>query len=1054
MTAQLDRNATIAPPATLPITESQKGLLVVDNLVPTREVYNQVIQFDLNPARCDAPLIETVTGALIALATVQPALRQVFELHPEAHATLLAPPTEATLPLETVAVPPAEYPATLAALGREIGRTPFDLAAGPVYRFGFVRATDNSAAAILICAHHLVGDGMSMGPIVRDLDAALTGSLDVAALREVRETALAKELKAQNRAATSERTAERAAAWAEQLREVPPLVLYPRPDRPHQTDFSGARVGWSMTEAETERLQATCKRLGITPFVLFTAIYGTVLARHGAVSSVLIGSPLTARRTIGAYDLCGFFVNTLPVTVEVDWQRTVDEHLGTTVRAAVDYCRSGVDVPFNQLVANVQPDRSTDRNPLFSAMLVMQDTFDPASGSGAVIGAHEPGNGTAKFDMWLGATPVDGRWVLELEYDTALVPPSVADGLLDSLRIAMRRAVADGTLALRELFDDASTMESWRHDGYPTRVPAPTISEWFDQTAGRVPDGIAVEEPGRALTYAELSLAAKRIAAGLAERGVGRGDVVGLRLDSLVDSVSAILGTLRRGAAYLPLEASLPADRLSYMVRQSGCRVVIGSALEVDGVATVPPGEIESAADVESAASPDSPVYVMFTSGSTGRPKGVLMGHPPTLNLAAWQISALNHTTDTRFLQYAPAGFDVSYQEIMPTLLAGGTVVSRDPVDRRDLPALVHRVADTGVTHLFLPVAALRPFVQSVHAQQVRLPALRQFAVSGEQLLVDEEIRQFFTDHPHCVLINHYGPTECNSITTRRLTADDPPWPHHVPIGLPMPNVAAYVVDVTGHLAPAGVSGELLLGGCAPAMGYVNDPERTTERFLPDRFNPGGRLYRTGDQALRDEHGVLVFLGRNDTQVKIRGHRVELGELETVANAVASVRQAVAAVRGDGADRSLLLFLVPEPGAMPDHEAVLTELTERLPSYMLPAQILDIDSVPTSGTGKTDRTALVAMAEKLIAERAEEPGAEVVYADDLERELAGIWSEVLDATGIEPDRPVLAYGAHSLSILAALGQVRERYGVAVPLAEFFKSPTVANLATLLRPRIA
>ncbi len=1043
----------MAPPATLPLTESQKGLLVVDNLVPTREVYNQVIRFDLDPARCGAPLAETVTRALIALVTVQPALRQVFQSHPEMCASLLPPPTADDLPLESISVVPADYAATLATFGRTIGQAPFDLAVGPVYRFGFVHAIDNSAAAILICAHHLVGDGMSMGPIVRDLDRALTGSLDVDALREAREAALAKELKAQNRAATSERTAERAAEWAERLREVPPLVLYPRPNRPHQTDFAGARISWTMTELETERLQATCKRLSVTPFVLFTAIYGTVLARHGAVSQVLIGSPLTARRTIGAYDLCGFFVNTLPVTVSVDWARTVDEHLGQTVRAAVDYCRSGVDVPFNQLVAKVQPDRSSDRNPLFSSMLVMQDTFDPASGTGAVIGAHEPGNGTAKFDIWMGATPVGNRWMLELEYDRALIPPAVADGLLDSLRTAMRRAVADGTLTLAALFEDSSTMESWKHDGYPTPVPAPTLSEWFEDTARRVPDGIAVEEPGRTLTFSELSLAAHRIAAGLAARGVGHGDVVGLRLDSLVETVSAILGTLRRGAAYLPLEASLPADRLSYMVRQSGCRVVIGSGLDVDGVETVPPAEIESEVDVESAASPESPVYVMFTSGSTGRPKGVLMGHGPTLNLAAWQISALGHTSDSRFLQYAPAGFDVSYQEIMPTLLAGGTVVSRDPVDRRDFPALANRVADTEVTHLFLPVAALRPFVQSVRSQQILLPALRQLCVSGEQLLVDEEIRAFFTDHPHCVLVNHYGPTECNSITTRRLAADDPPWPHHVPIGLPMPNVATYVVDVTGHLAPAGVPGELLLGGCAPAMGYVNDPERTAERFLPDRFNPGGTLYRTGDQALRDEHGVLVFLGRNDTQVKLRGHRVELGELETVANGIPEVRQAVAAVRGDGADRSLLLFLIPEPGLTPDHEAVLTALTERLPAYMIPARILDIESVPTSGTGKTDRTALVSLAERLIAEQADEPAGEAVYADELEREIAGIWMAVLDVPVIERDRPVLAYGAHSLNILTAIGQVRERYGVAVPLSEFFKSPTVANLTALVRPAI-
>jgi acyl-coenzyme A synthetase/AMP-(fatty) acid ligase/acyl carrier protein len=439
----------------------------------------------------------------------------------------------------------------------------------------------------------------------------------------------------------------------------------------------------------------------------------------------------------------------------------------------------------------------------------------------------------------------------------------------------------------------------------------------------------------------------------------------------------------------------------------------------------------------------------MYTSGSTGRPKGVLMGHRPLLNLAAWQISALEMTCDSRFLQYAPAGFDVSYQEIVPTLLAGGTAVAREPADRRDFPAVVRRVAETEVTHLYLPVAALRPFVQSVRAQQVHLPALRQLCVSGEQLLVDDEIRAFFTDHPHCFLVNHYGPTETNAVTTKRLAADDPPWSQHVPIGLPMPDVAAYVVDATGHLAPAGVPGELLLGGCAPAVGYVNDPARTAERFLPDRFGQVGTLYRTGDQVVRDEHGELIFLGRQDTQVKIRGYRVELGELEAVATGGSGVRQAIAAVRGDGADRSLLLFLLPEPGSTVDHDQVRAELARQLPAYMMPARIVAITTVPTSASGKTDRTALVALAAGL-QEHPAEPAPAAEYADELERELAEIWAGVLGVAVVERDRPVLEYGAHSLNIFTVVGLVQERYGITVQLVEFFRAPTVANLAGLVR----
>jgi amino acid adenylation domain-containing protein len=1035
-----------------PMTESQKGLLVVDSMVPTRQIYNQTMQFDFDPACCaDGPLEDLAAQAIVTLVTVQPALRQAFEVMPEMRARLLDPPTVATLPLESITTSPEDYESTLAALGRRIGREPFDLTVGPVYRFGFVQASNRSAASILLCAHHIVGDGVSIGPIVRDLDAVLTGRLtDLDVLRVDRETALAKELRAQNRSVTQ--IEERAKAWAERLRDVPPLVLNPRPNRPSRTDFSGSRVAWTLDHSETEQLQATCKRLGVTPFVLLTAIYGTVLARHGRVSSVLIGSPFMARRTVGAFDLCGFFVNTLPVTVEVDWTRTVDEHVGTTVRAAVDFCRSNVDVPFNQLVAQAQPDRPSDRNPLFSCMLAMQDTFDGKS-TGAIVGVREPGNSTAKFDLWMGATPTDGTWLLELEFDRGLIPPAVADGLLDSLRTALRRAVAAGNLALADLFDDAPGGHSLRNDGYPAEIGAPTLSEWFEATARRTPDAVAIEDPTGRLTYRQLAETTGRIAETLARQGVLPGDVVGLHLDNLSDTTAAILAILRRGATYLPLDASLPLERLAYMVDKAGCRTIMGKGLDLDGVRTIAIEE-QTEGNTPAAASLDSPVYVMFTSGSTGRPKGVLMGHRPLLNLAAWQLTALGMTGESRFLQYAPAGFDVSYQEILPTLLAGGTVVSREPADRRDFSALLSRIADTRVTHVYLPVAALRPLVRCAHAKQLRLPAMRYLCVSGEQLLVDEEIQRFFADHPHCVLVNHYGPTETQAATTHRLSAGDSVWPHHVPIGVALPNVAAYLVDATGHLAPLGVPGELYLGGQSPADGYVNDPERTAERFMPDRFSavPGATMYRTGDQAVRDEHGTLIFLGRDDTQLKVRGHRVELGEIETVANTLSGVDQAVAAARGAGADLELLLFLCAQRGAAIDHEQVRGRLAAALPAYMVPARIFDIDAVPTSsGGGKTDRAALVALADRLIAEQQDDAAGDAPdYANDVERELAELWAAVLNVPTIERDRPVMQYGAHSLNIFAALSQVLERFGVQIQLVDFFRLPTIATLAELIR----
>lgn len=1042
----------------LPLTESQKGLLVVDGWVTTAQIYNQLMHVELDPS---LPA-DTVVDALTVLVAVQPGLRQVFLSLPEMHARLTPPPTRETLPLERVDSPAAGYAAACSALAAKLGGEPFDLHTGPAYRFGYVRATDGSAAAVILCAHHVVGDGVSMGPLVRDLEAALAGKLTTE-LVAARETAFVRELNAQNRTATAQSTVDAARAWADRLRDVPPLVLSPRPDRPHETDFTGARVSWLLSEQDNELLRQTCKRLSVTPFVLFTAVYGAVLARHGGVTSVLVGSPFTARRTVGSYDLCGFFVNTLPVRVDVDWSRTVDEHVGEVVRGAVDHCRANVGVTFNQLVALLRQDRTSNRNPLFSAMLAMQDTFEGTPGS-TILDVREPGNDTAKFDLWLGATPRDGGWLLELEYDRQLIAPAVADGLLDSLRTALRRAVTDGTRTVADLFTDSSWVDSLRTDGYPGRVPAQTLVDWVRDTARTSPDAPAIEEPGAGLTYRELLSNAEALAGELVGRGVRPHDVVGLAAETLCDTTTAMFAILMCGATFLPLDPTLPADRLKYMADKAECRLVVGRDMGLAGVTTVPaippaPRDADSAAG--GAATSGEPAgggaaggvpggvaeaapYLMFTSGSSGLPKGVLMGHGPLLNLTAWQIGFLGQGRQTRFLQYAPLGFDVSFQEIVPTLAAGGTVVGRGGVDRRDFPALVKRIADTEVTHIYLPVAALRPYVQAAKDARAKFPHLRYVCVSGEQLMVDPEIRSFFVDHPHCTLVNLYGPTETHAVTTHRLTAADETWPAHVPIGLPLHGVTAYVVDQTGHLAPPGVPGDLHLGGLCPAEGYLNDPDKTAKGFLPDRFAGEGRMYRTGDLVVRDEHGVLTFLGRGDTQVKIRGYRVELGEIDTVANSVAGVRQAVTVAVGTGADRELVLFLVGDA----DHREVRDRLATALPSYMVPTRIHDIEKVPTSGTGKTDHAALAELAGRL--NRTVESTGPVEYADDLERDLAALWCEVLDVEGVEPERSLLEYGAHSLNVFTALARVEEDHGVAVPVADFFRVPTVSALAGLVR----
>ncbi|MET8944517.1 amino acid adenylation domain-containing protein [Streptomyces sp. NPDC004542] len=1037
---------TVAPQlATLPLTAAQQGLLVVHGTVPVPHLYNVVAELELDPALGPG----AIRSALTTVLAVQPALRLAVRTRPTPHAELGAVPDEP--PLRVASTDAGRFARRRAELLAELGGHAFDLERPPLLRAALLRTGDGSRSTLLLVVHHLVFDGFSLRQFVRDLTSAVRGELDVDRVRVARERALCRELAAQLSAAGEEHVERAAAELAERLRAVPATVLHPRPNRPAATAFTGARREIRLSPERSRALDELCSALGVSPFVLFSAAYAALLARHSATSPVVFGSPVLARRTLGSLDLCGFFVNTLPLVVDVPWDQRFDVFVKETVQAEADRVKSNAALSFDRVVRLVEPDRSTNRNPVFSCMLALQDATGTEPGS-VVRRVREHGNGTAKFDLWLGVTPGPDGWLLELEHDRELLPEPLVRALADSLTGLLARAVERPGTVLAELFEDASLAESHAHDGYWRRPPHRGLRRWVRAGLARRPDASAVEEDGRRVTYGELDALVRRAAAGLARHGVGPGTVVGLTTPTLVDTVVAVLAALDRRAVFLPLDLTLPGERLAYMTEKAGCRLVVGRGA-VDGARVValdeltgpgagdPPRETEPAGDGDGT----DGVYIMFTSGSTGRPKGVLMGDGPLVNLTAWQLDALEMDERTRFLQYAPLGFDVSFQEILPTLVAGGTLVSREPADRRDLPAVLARVSALAVTHVYLPVAALGPFTRAAQDAGDDLPRLRHLCVSGEQLLLDDGIRRFFADRPHITLVNLYGPTETHAVTTHRLTAGAGRWPAHVPIGRPITHVTAHVVDGTGHLAPLGVPGELYLGGACPARGYVNDPERTAERFLPD---PRGgrddaRMYRTGDQVLRDEHGTLVFLGRDDDQVKIRGYRVELGELETAAAAHPDVRLAVAAVLGDGAGRQLVLFFVPEDGRSPRPEDVRRRVADAVPGYMVPARVFAVASVPLTRNGKVDRPALLREAEQAVREEARSNDGAVTTAEDtLQAWLQEMWGQLLGRADVPVDRSLLEYGAHSLNVMTARALIEERQGVQIPLLDFFRDPTI------------
>lgn len=1017
----------------LPVTDSQLGLLVLDRQIEARHLYNLTYQVELTrpiePARLRA--------ALELAAHVQPALRTVFRSEPDTHATVTAPRAGADFPFRWAELTDeADIPRTV----DEIGDVRFDLYDGPTHGFAYLYSPQR--AVLVMGVHHAVFCHFSMRPFLQDVHWALTeqpGPAEVAELRAVREEMYAAEYAAQQRNSTSEATAALADELADRLRGAPALTLYPHPRRAADTRFRGTRVDWLVVDDDAATVNAACADHRITPYEFFMSVFSATVGRHAATDDVTVGNVFFSRRTAGALSLSGYFVNTLPVRVNLDWSASFGEFTRSTLHSAVEFARTRGKVSFNDIVERLNPNRVGQRNPVFSCLFAM---YDQPHWPDTVRSVRQLGNHTAKFDLWMGVSAIDGGWRVELEWDRDLVPAEVGARIQASVRSAIERAGTDRGASLATLFDDASAAESVRTDGYWSAPVEHSLVDWIRATAARQPERPAIEHDGGTLSYAELDAAAGRVAAALRDMGVRPGDVIGLCLDDLVATATAMLGVMWSGAAYLPLDRSLPEQRLAHMTRTAGCTVVIGEG-PVPGVRSVTMDELDtgrapSLATVTSAAS-----YVMFTSGSTGLPKGIHMAQSALRNLTAWQLSALDMDADTRFLQYAPLGFDVSFQEIVPTLCAGGTVVSRQPVARRDFPALVERIVSTGVTHLYLPVAALRSFALAVADAGVTLDRLTHLCVSGEQLVIDDGIRALFRANPTCVLVNLYGPTETHAVITRRFTAPSDTWPGHAPIGVPLTGVTAYVVDVTGHLAPTGVAGELRLGGECPALGYINDVARTEAAFLPDRFG-GGTMYRTGDQVLRDVDGDLIFLGRDDDQVKVRGFRVELGEIAGAARAVSGVREAVAAV-GDAERGEIVLFVIAD-GI--DGGPIRSALRATLPDYMMPARIVFVDRIPATDNGKFDRAAL-------LRELRDEPAAAletVTYASTLERELAQMWAALLTVPVVAPGRSLLDYGAHSIMMFNSVRQIKKRYDVQLSIADLFGALTIAELAVLIEGR--
>jgi amino acid adenylation domain-containing protein len=919
-------------------------------------------------------------------------------------------------------------------------RVPFDLTTGPLLRPHLVRTGPDEHLFVLV-VHHIVIDGWSLGVLAREVLNGYRGDPAPPEL-PVQYLDFARWQRVEDRT-----TAEDLAYWRGALDGAPALLELPTDRaRPAEQTTAGSELEFRLPVDVT----ALCDRTDTTPFMVLLAAFQVLMSRYSGRLDICVGSPIANRVRPEVEDLIGFFVNTLVLRTDLTGDpgfAAVLDRVRTTTLGAFDHQA----LPFEQLVEHLRPERDASHPPLFQVMFILQNAPMPALAVADLAVAAVPvHNGTAKYDLTLELTPEPtGGYTGRIEYNTDLFDAGRIERLAGHLTVLLDAVLADPERSVAEI-DIRTPLErrqiaSWSRGVHPAAPADVLVHRVIEERAGRAPKRIAARHGDQVISYGELNRRANRAARALRERGVGPEDLVAVLANRGIDFLTTVLAILKSGAAYLPLDPNQPADRLTRVVRSSGSALVLADRPHPgaqDLAALLAEPGLESDLDVEPRSA--GLAYVLYTSGSTGAPKGAMVEHHGMLNHIAAKLRDLDITESDVVAQNGPQSFDVSVWQMLAALTVGAAVeIFTDDV-AHDPARLLAEVERRGVSVLQVVPAVLRGLIDEAAALGAGRPGLvglRWMVPTGDALMAALS-REWFGLYPHVPLLNTYGSTECSddqchiAITSAADLVDSPPI---VSIGSPIGGITAHVLDHRLRRLPIGVPGELFTGDIGVGRGYLGDPRRTAEVFLPDPFSatPGARLYRTRDQVRLLADGTIEFLGRTDHLVKVRGFRIELGEIESALVRHPAVREAVVVARADGSgEKRLAAYVVPD---LPD-EDLRSFLRGHLPEYMVPGTVTGLDVFPLNTNGKVDRKALPEPPAATPAEAHVEPRS------PSEKAVADIWRRVLGVDRVGVHDRFFDLGGHSLLATRVLARVRQSFDVDIPLRFVFEFDSVADLA--------
>jgi len=973
---------------------------------------------------------------------------------------IVEPAREGMLPfIDLSGLPVEEREARYDELTADQARTPFDMAKGPLMRAALVRLADEKHALVLTL-HHVITDWWSFRVLYRELltlyQAFLSGANsplpelsiqygDYA--RWQREWLQGKELETM------------LSYWKQQLSGRPHLLNLPtdRP-RPIQQTFQGRRVHFEFPKELYQSLEDLSRAEDVTPFIAALAVYQVLLYRYTAQEEILVGTPSANRSKLETEPLIGFLLNTLVLRGDLSGDPTFRQLLAR-LRETVVGAYAHQDLPFQKLVEELKTERNLNVMPLVQANFIFLSTQPNLTAAipqlslpeqaGLRMHTRNVEHVASEFDLTLGLENLPGYLDGFFEYNTELFDQSTISRMVGHLRMLMEAVVTNPDQRISELplltAEERIALLSRSEDSAVSALTFQHVHQLFETEAARTPNAIALIFEEERVSYRELNERANKLAHYLILQGVGPEVPVGILLERSVELVVALLAVLKAGGVYVPLELSYPTERLALMLKDAEARLVL---IQETLAARLPAQDInlirvdtlqdlivqQSTENPINRLVPDNRAYVIYTSGSTGQPKGAQITHGALSNFLNAMQQDLGLTSEDVFLALATISFDISTLEIFLPLTMGARFVLADYAAARDGARLLSMIEHHGVTivqatpstwHLMLEAGwESRRTLKIVSGGEV-LPR----RIAGELLRRSSSVW------------NVYGPTETTVWShVARLTAE-----HETPfIGYPIAGVQACILDKDLQPVPIGLAGEIHIGGIGVARGYLNSPALTAERFIPNPFSnqPGARLYRTGDVGRLRNDGTIEFLGRSDHQVKVRGMRVELGEIEAVLRAHRSVRECVVMLRGDQIDATLVAYVVPMNGA--GLNRLREYLDARLPRHMVPPAFVELERLPLLPNGKVDRRSLPAPNQTHYASP-----VFIAPRNELERMIAGIWCEVLGVEQVGIHDNFFDIGGHSLRIPQMHLKLHEKLGRDLPLVEFFQYSTVSALATHL-----